>query len=106
MAASSSKQPPATTPQGRENQLANLALDLAERQLREGTASSQVITHFLKTVTMRDELEKKKIEAEILEKQTKINQTNSQGTSEDLHKRVLRALSDYQGREDDDADDY
>ena len=36
---------PALTPEARENQLISLAVDLAERQLREGTASSQVITH-------------------------------------------------------------
>lgn len=36
---------PALTPEARENQLISLASDLAEKQLREGTASSQVITH-------------------------------------------------------------
>ena len=39
---------PALTPEARENQLISLAVDLAEQQLRDGTASSQVITHFLK----------------------------------------------------------
>ena len=39
---------PALTPEARENQLVSLAVDLAEKQLREGTASSQVITHYLK----------------------------------------------------------
>ena len=42
---------PAKTPKGRENQLISLAVDLAEKQLQEGTASSQVITHFLKLGT-------------------------------------------------------
>lgn len=37
---------PALTPDARENQMISLAVDLAERQLEEGTASSQVITHF------------------------------------------------------------
>lgn len=37
------KMRPALTPEARENQLAALAVDLAERQLREGTASSQVM---------------------------------------------------------------
>ena len=39
---------PALTPEARENQLISLAIDLAEQQLRDGTASSQVITHYLK----------------------------------------------------------
>ena len=36
---------PALTPEARENQMIALAVDLAEKQLLEGTASSQVITH-------------------------------------------------------------
>ena len=42
---------PALTPEARENQLIALAVNLAEKQLREGTASSQVITHYLKKST-------------------------------------------------------
>lgn len=55
---------PALTPEARENQMISLAVDLAEKQLREGTASSQVITHFLKLGSSKEKLEK-----EILEKQ-------------------------------------
>ena len=47
---------PAKTPEGRENQLISLAVNLAEKQLQEGTASSQVITHFLKLGTERERL--------------------------------------------------
>ena len=39
---------PALSPEARENQLIDLAVNLAEQQLLDGTASSQVITHFLK----------------------------------------------------------
>lgn len=55
---------PALTPEARENQMISLAVDLAEKQLREGTASSQVITHYLKLGSTKEKLEK-----EILEKQ-------------------------------------
>ena len=58
---------PALTPEARENQMISLAVDLAEKQLREGTASSQVITHFLKLGSSKEKLEK-----EILEKQKEI----------------------------------
>lgn len=51
---SSKKMRPALTPEARENQMISLAVDLAEQQLRDGTASSQVITHFLKLGTTRD----------------------------------------------------
>ena len=61
---SSSMMRPALTPEARENQLISLAVDLAEKQLREGTASSQVITHYLKLGSTKERIEK-----EILEKQ-------------------------------------
>ena len=58
---------PATTPEARENQLINLAVGLAEKQLRDGTASSQVITHFLKLGSTKE-----KVERDILEKQKEL----------------------------------
>lgn len=57
--------PPARTIQARERQLANLAIDLAEKQLRDGTASSQVVTHYLKLATTRERLEQEKLEKEV-----------------------------------------
>ena len=62
----SKKGRPALSPDARENQLISLAVDLAEKQLREGTASSQVITHFLKQSTAKAELEKEKLRKENL----------------------------------------
>ena len=47
---------PALTPEARENQLISLATDLAEKQLREGTASSQIIAHYLKLGSTREKL--------------------------------------------------
>ena len=58
---------PALTPEARENQLIYLATNLAEQQLRDGTASSQVITHYLKLGSTKE-----KIEKEILEKQKEL----------------------------------
>ena len=55
---------PAMTPEARERQLTNLAVDLAEKQLRDGTASPSVINHFLKLASTRDAIER-----DILEKQ-------------------------------------
>lgn len=37
---------PPLTPEGKENQMISLAMDCAESQLRDGTASSAVIVHF------------------------------------------------------------
>ena len=60
------KRPPrrARTTEGRENQLISLAIDVAEKQLREGTASSAVITHYLKLGTAKEKLERAKLEQE------------------------------------------
>ena len=58
---------PALTPEARENQMISLAVDLAEKQLMEGTASSQVITHYLKLGSTKERIEK-----EILEKQKEL----------------------------------
>ena len=55
---------PALTPEARENQMISLAVDLAEKQLIEGTASSQVITHYLKLGTMNHKLELEKLKKE------------------------------------------
>ena len=69
----SPKRPPAKTPEGREQQMISLAVDLAEEQLRNGTASSQVIVHYLKLASTREKLEQEKIRHEnaMLEAKTK-----------------------------------
>lgn len=103
----SRKLPPAKTPEARENQLVAMAVDLAERQLRDGTATSQVITHFLKMGSTKE-----KIEKEILEKQkelitAKTEALKSQKRIEDLYANALNAMRRYSGVSelDDEEDD-
>lgn len=93
------RRPPASTPEGRENQLIALAVDLAEEQLESGTASSQVITHYLKLGSTKEKLEK-----EILEKQKELIQAkteslNSTRVIEELYKNALDAMRSYSGQE-------
>lgn len=64
---SSGKNPPALTPQAREDQVILAAYDLAEKQIREGTASAMVITHFLRLGSQKDRLER-----ELLAERTKL----------------------------------
>lgn len=94
---SSRKLRPALTPEARENQMISLAVDLAERQLMEGTASSQVITHYLKLGTMNHklELEKLKKENELLSAKTEALQSSAR--IEELYLEAMRAMSDYRG---------
>lgn len=91
---------PALTPEARENQLIAMAVDLAEQQLRDGTASSQVITHFLKLGSSKDRLEK-----EILEKQkdlmtAKTENLKSSDRIEKLFEDAIESFRRYSGQED------
>ena len=102
MSSSTSKRRPALSPDARENQLISLAVDLAEKQLREGTASSQVITHFLKQSTAKAELEKEKLRNENLLLEAKTKQIQS---TEDMKKRyedAIKAMRNYAGYGDPD----
>ena len=74
----------ATTVEKRENELIALAVDLAEEQLRAGTASSQVITHFLKLATEKEKLEREKLEAEIEITRTKKKSIEASDRMEEL----------------------
>jgi len=94
----SRKMRPAITPEARENQMIHLAVDLAEQQLRDGTASSQVITHYLKLGTQKERLER-----QILEKQkdlldAKTEALKSQKRVEELYADALKAMREYNGQ--------
>lgn len=88
---------PALTPEARENQLVSLAVDLAERQLLEGTASSQVITHYLKLGTTTARLEKEKLERENELLRAKTKALESAERIEELYANALNAMRNYSG---------
>ena len=99
------KMRPALSPEARENQMISLAVDLAEQQLREGTASSQVITHFLKLAT-----QKERIEREILEKQKELITAKTEALQsakrvEELYADAINAMKKYSGHGGDE-DEY
>lgn len=92
---------PALTAEARENQMISLAVDLAEQQLIDGTASSQVITHYLKLGSTKE-----KIEKEILEKQKELIEAKTQSLQsakriEELYANALDAMRNYRGEGDD-----
>lgn len=99
---SSNKVRPALTPDARENQLISFAVDLAEKRLREGTASSQEITHFLKLASSKARLEKEILERQkdLIEAKTKTLQSAER--NEALYEEVVTALRSYSGVGDDD----
>lgn len=89
--------PPALTPEARENQLIALAVDLAEKQLREGTASSQVISHFLKLGSTRAELEKEKLRSDNELSRAKAENLRSQERQDEMFQKAIEAMRRYQG---------
>lgn len=96
---------PALTPEARENQMISLAVDLAEQQLRDGSASSQVITHFLKLGSTKE-----KIEKEILEKQKELISAKTQALQsaeriEKLYTEAISAMRRYSGHGDEEVSD-
>ena len=100
---------PGLTPEARENQLIAKAVDLAERQLEEGTASSQVITHFLKLGTTRAELEKEKLARENELLRAKTDSLQSMQRMEELYESAIKAMQKYGGHggyDDDYEEDY
>lgn len=95
---------PALTPEARENQMIALAVNLAEQQLRDGTASAQVITHYLKlgATTAQYEKEQLKLENELLKAKTTM--IKSQENTEKLYADAIKAMRNYSGY-DEESDD-
>lgn len=93
---------PALSPEARENQMIALAVDLAEQQLIDGTASSQVITHFLKLGTTKAELEKEKIRKETELLGAKIQMADSIEEQKKLAEDAIKAMRNYGGTGEDD----
>lgn len=97
--------PPGQTLESRENQLILLATNLAEKQLREGTASSQVIAHYLKLGSTRERLEQERLRHENMLSQAKTDALEMQKQQEVDLKAAMEAFKVYSGQ-DEKYDDY
>lgn len=93
------RQPKARTPEDRDNQLVAAAYDLAERQIREGTASAQVITHLLKLKSQETRLKEKKLEAENELLKQKVEAMQRESGAANLLRDAMEAFTDYKGTE-------
>lgn len=99
------KQTPARTPEARENQLINLAVDEVERRLRNGTASSQILTLLLRLATTKAQLELEKLRSDISLQKAKEQEIEDKASNSDLYSQALAAFRSYKG-DSDDEDDY
>lgn len=95
---------PATTAEGRENQLISMAIDLAEKQIADGTASSQIISHFLKLGSTREKLEQERLKRENLLLSAKVDMMSSAKRVEELMEAALHVMRQYQGQSQDEYD--
>lgn len=108
-ASGSNTQPPlrpALNPDARENQMAALAMDLVEQRLRDGTASSQETTHFLKLVSSKARLEQRRLE---LENELTAAKTKAIANAEEIkviYEDAIKAMRRYQGQGDVDEYEY
>lgn len=99
------RRPPAKTPEGRENQLIMLAMDLAESLILKGEASSQVLTHFLKLGSTKEQLEKSRLIEENKLLKAKTESLQSAQKVEALYHEALDAMRTYSGTAKEDYDD-
>lgn len=95
------RRPPAKTPEAREQQLISKSMDLVEKQIESGTASAQVLTHFLKLATKKEQLEQRKLELEANLLIAKVEAIESGKQIAELYGDALAAMSKYQGRDED-----
>jgi hypothetical protein len=95
---------PALDPEARENQLIAQAINLAEEKLLDGTASNQLIIHYLKLGSTKERLEKEKLEKENELLKAKTNALESQRRTEELDAEAIAAITRYSGHYDDEED--
>jgi hypothetical protein len=93
------RRPPATTPEARESQLISSAVDLAAKQLEEGTASAQVITHYLKLGSSREKLEQERLANENALLVKKAEAMASAARVEELYGAAIDAMRAYAGQD-------
>ena len=86
---------PASNPEAREQQLVSLAVDLAEKQLRDGTASPSVIGHFLKIASSRETIEREMLQKQSALIEAKAQNINKDREAEDLAKAAIEAMKNY-----------
>lgn len=97
--------PMATTPEAQESQMCAWAIQLAAKQLREGTASSQVIVHYLKLASVKERHEREKLEAEITLLKAKADAYEATADHGEKYEAAIRAMRSYRGEEED-SDEY
>lgn len=91
--------PPATTLEGREEQLIAAAMNLVERRISEGSASAQETVHFLRLGSVKNQLEQEKLRAENEVLKARVKEAESRRSGEDMYAKALSAFRGYSGQD-------
>lgn len=100
---------PAKTPEERESMLISMAMDRAEQQIADGSASSQLLTHFAKLGSSREKLEQERLRNEVQVLQKKVETMEAAVDVKNLMEEALLAFKGYSGqstKKDDEEDDF
>lgn len=100
------RRPPAITLEARENELIAKAVDEAEKRIENGTASDSLLIHWLRQGTVRMQLEKSKLEADVKLAEAKAESIAASQRQEELAAEAIRAMKLYTGQVDYDDEDY
>lgn len=96
---------PALSPEARQGQLISLAVDLVEKRLRDGSATSQETTHFLKLANRESELKNQLLEMQIALAQAKTEALRSEKHREELFTEAIAAMKRYSGHGGEESDE-
>lgn len=91
----------ASTPEGRENEMIMLAYQEVERRIRDHTATSQELCHFLKMGSEKERLEREKLEVEMELQRVRADSIESGKHMEELYNNAIAAMKMYSGVEED-----
>lgn len=83
------------TAKARENHMINLAMDLAEKKLNDGTASSQIISYFLDLASPEQKLKTKMLEEQVKLVHAKTEAIESSKDMQELYRDAIKAMSEY-----------
>lgn len=99
------RRPAAKTPEAQENRMISMAMDLAEQRLLDGTASNQLICHFLKLGSTKERLEKEMMEKQMRNLDAKTEAIESSKRVEELYSEAISAFRMYNGYMPEEEDD-
>ena len=84
--------PQVLTPEAQENEMISLAMQRAREQLENGTASSQIIVHFLKLASTSESIEKEKAKRELELLEAKTEAIRAAERVEELYAEAIKAF--------------